>query len=325
MLGYQKLQQHICKNIFLQNLRIFYIWEKNLHIYIQELTEINFLSFYTITNEFKENLYKKIEFYNKNNYDKVLLSDEGYIGHIDKNMLNYKNNMESINCLFPNAKIIITIRRQDTFLESAYRYRVFSKGIFSSFFQYINYNGENFIPYRERSYENIDIKSLDWLNIIKNYENIFSKKNVFVIPYELLKEDKESFFKLICNFLGTDIPTNIEYKSSNKGFNYYAVMVARFLNRFANNSRNGFCFIIQNPLVRILPPSKEGENKILSFLRKISSKILIKNIVKPLNFITKDKKIISNELSKKIMDIHYKNNKVLSEERGLNLDKFGYF
>jgi hypothetical protein len=79
-----------------------------------------------------------------------------------------------------NAVIIITIRRQDTFIDSCYMHK-------------IKWQGAS-LSYPEYFFNVVDAFSLSWLHVIKEFEKRFNGK-VRVVPFELIKLGGNDFIK----------------------------------------------------------------------------------------------------------------------------------
>ena len=171
-------------------------------------------------NEFNKKF--DLEKYNNQN-NKILnvLSDENLSGDPFTG-LDSKLIMERINTCFENPKILIVIRNQ---LDM----------ILSLFTNYINNGGTKKFKHWIKGNETrwgIVIKKLNFLPIIRNYQNIFNQKNVKVLCYENLWNSNSgliSFFKEF-NIDLKLLDTNI---SINKGRSLFLNEVFTYVN-FAN-------------------------------------------------------------------------------------------
>jgi len=100
-------------------------------------------------------------------------------------------------------KIIFTIRNQTELLR-AYYYHLSQR--------YRNYNMvmptiERWVLEQIKICENVPIPMYDYLfySTVKEYENFFQKDNILILPLELLRLNKNQYFKRLSEFLGISI------------------------------------------------------------------------------------------------------------------------
>jgi hypothetical protein len=117
--------------------------------------------------------------------------------------------------VFDRVKIIVSIRRQNDLLKSMYaqvynlvfkRYRV--TNTFQKFINFAIENKDNFI-----------LDSLQYNDVITEYENIFDKENVCVLVFEQLIQDRDTYIEKLCSFMNIDSKEAIrliEDKHTNK-------------------------------------------------------------------------------------------------------------
>jgi hypothetical protein len=107
----------------------------------------------------------------------------------------------------PDTKIIIFIREQNDFIKSMYA-------------EYIRCGYiHTFDVYLEYTYALQDLNFLSdllYYNIYKLYSDLFGAHNIYITPFERLKDDPKNIQKELCNFLGigfTDLPFDQENKA----------------------------------------------------------------------------------------------------------------
>lgn len=155
-----------------------------------------------------------------NDCETVFHSWEGFCGYPFTDGIFYKNAsygaliLQKIQArLDCELEIILTVRRQDEFLQSYYIQFV-KEGATLDFASYIR---------------NIDFESMDWTNVAQIFKGISSK--LVVLPYETIKESHGEFLStftgLICPEIELvekgEIPKNQTYSAQ-------ALEIARFAN-----------------------------------------------------------------------------------------------
>ncbi|WP_319763623.1 sulfotransferase domain-containing protein [Maridesulfovibrio sp.] len=256
---------------------------------------------------------------------KFIISDEGFF-NVYANLLQLPNTMQVLKKVFgDNTKIILTIRQQGSFLESLYKQSLVN-GHFSSLNYFLRYANGNFGAYYPDAKYNIEVKTYNWLNIYKQLCAIFPKENILILPYEMLRENPNSFFREFNKFMNISKVEVNHRKKVNKSNSLTALKVLRVLNRLTNNQRNGLPVLIQNPLWPLLPPYSMGEGKVLNSIRNFSDRLNARNFIKIFNLIDKKRgNFISQDVHEKIMEMHSSSNKELDNRLGLNLKKYGYY
>lgn len=135
------------------------------------------------------------DYYNK--WQKIILSDENFIGAMPGIVNKHENNffteksisrfsciVQEIKNKFP-CKILLYVRRQDSYLESCYRFRK-KMGA--------KYNFNQFL-------ELTSTLNISWYNIADQLANQVGKDNCIVIPYETIKISQKEFLLFFCEHL----------------------------------------------------------------------------------------------------------------------------
>jgi len=121
---------------------------------------------------------------------------------------------------FPDATVIIFIRRQQSIIPSAYQQYVKSGGTFS--FRRWLYSGEVF-----------SFERLLYDRLIEYYKSLFSDKQVRVYLYEDLKNDNKQFLQRFSIEHGLDVDWDkVTYSPVNKGLRIYCMPILKVLNHF---------------------------------------------------------------------------------------------
>jgi hypothetical protein len=163
--------------------------------------------------------------------------------------------LQELNSIASRVKVIIYLRRQDTYIESAYSQIIKDK-------------------YQGSIYEFIDGRSLDYKEICDRWAIIFGKENIIVRPYERGQFKDNNIFSDFMSVLGNDddmstfsIPKGTSNPSLNKDTIHFKRLV-NMLNIADDNKRK-----MQEPLVNISIRTGKGkpfqEHSVLSPIEKI--------------------------------------------------------
>ena len=258
-----------------------------------------------------------------------LISQERLFGNM---LRNYYDNVYIAGCLkvvFPNAKLIIIIRRQDELAESIYK-----QSLQSCHHQRIN----SFLNYRNRTFEdscdqlglpNLDVKQIDLHRYVQNYVEHFGRDNVCVLPYELLRHDQRAFLEKLAAALDVEpfYPANNYHE--NRGYSWLSCQIALLLNRFVRVEGDGsrlLQFIPNKPFFSFLnrkPSEKRFYKALRSISRHLTLRHLLQNGLDRIIYIRRN--LISKNKRESIMAFHKESNTRLDEEFNLNLKLFGYY
>ncbi len=127
---------------------------------------------------------------------------------------------QKIKSVFPDATVIIFIRRQQSLIPSAYQQYVKNGGTFS--FRRWLYSGEVF------SFEH-----LLYDRLIEYYKSLFSDKQVRVYLYEDFKNDSKQFIHRFSLEHGLEVDWDkVTYSPVNKGLRIYCMPILKAVNHF---------------------------------------------------------------------------------------------
>ena len=155
-----------------------------------------------------------------------VLSQETLVGSQIRGRYWGKEVADRLHQVLPEARIFILIREQKSMILSSYREHIKMGGITTI---------ERFIGLEKRRRGFGALCRLDFLEydlLISYYQELFGKKNVFVLPFELLKRDRGLFLQKLSEFSGLDIIPNADRKAHNVGFKGATVELRRKLNYF---------------------------------------------------------------------------------------------
>jgi len=176
---------------------------------------------------------KSFDIIRKTNHNKYLVSNE-----FDR---QYPIEIKRIASAFPDAGIIMVLRRHDSWLASQYRRWV-----------------KNGYPYTFEQFIDLDNDKGEWkineayfFPYIEMAEKLFNKKPL-VLLYDDLRKDPMEFFKRIADFVGADFnPDDISLKRVHTSYNEKQLLFRRKWNKYFAGTM------------------KESENKYLAFLQNI--------------------------------------------------------
>ena len=134
----------------------------------------------------------------------LLLSSEGLVGNSADPLLNADLAAALIAKQLPNAKIILCLRRQDSWASSIHRQLIFSEDRYR---RYLSFN--QLFGFQESSY--VPINMLCWKTLVEIYYGKFGKENVCVLPFELMLGSPKRFVGEICNFVDVELPLALDY------------------------------------------------------------------------------------------------------------------
>lgn len=281
------------------------------------------------TSYFKDkfNLYEKLESeYGEN--QKTLISKEGLVGNPFANFSDNTAIAHTLKNSFPEAKILVIIRKQDDLLNSLYSL-------------YLKFGGrkkiKDFLFYGENGFTHSGLYTWDnrdpalpplgvsphclsYYHIILNYIEIFGRENIKILPYELLRYNQDNFFTEIADFLECpDLKIIVDNTPVNRNKMGGSVKFIRFINRFARVENNSIGFI----------PIDKTKHSGFSLLTRIWTTLVPKSFktIKSISnlYNKKSKSLLDENLRIEIMKIHQESNKKLDALLDLDLKKFNYY
>ena len=249
---------------------VFHCYQRCPEIHNQILRCLFDNSYFIDTADLRRQIDKKILDVDEN---KVLVSYEGFFGHYLNTFRKNRQITDSLAKIFPNAKVLVIIRKQDEYAESLYKQSLRNL-FFETVDDYLMYeNGEFTYRYNPISVPpTLVVRALDWRPYIQNYINKFGRENVLILPHELLATDHKSYFGQICKNFGVDQVIPKKNIVENRSFSRRAVQISRLVNRFTRTSYNKCGFIPHRPFFGFLLPRRD-RNIFFKILTAISNRI----------------------------------------------------
>ncbi len=145
------------------------------------------------------------------------ISYEGLVGDPFNNWFIPEVRGRRLAKVFPNAKIVITLREQRSYLSSMYGEYLKAGG---------TYPLKALLDWDEGKvgrHEAFVLSQLKYDKIIQYYHDLFGKENVLVLLYEDFCWDRLIYLERICQFvrINTFIPDGADYTKKNVGFKHY--------------------------------------------------------------------------------------------------------
>jgi hypothetical protein len=259
--------------------------------------------------------------------NKALISHEDLSGYIYGSLANNKATTDVLKSIFPNARIILVIRRQDTFMESAYL-QTLKRGMSIPVRHFVGVTKKGTFLTRRPDLEwpKMNVLWLDWKKYIDNYVNTFGRDNVLVLPFELFREDNKTFLDQIYEFMGVAPYYPPKDTHVNRGFSALSARLAYIFNRFIRNDANPSGFLKEQPLHYELKRMNQ-KSPLVRLGMRISAELNLQHFLEhrlDKLFYTKAK-LIPVETKARILEVHKGSNEQIEQEYGVPLKRFGYY
>ena len=233
----------------------------------------------------------------------VLISHESLHSGSDYFGSRIKEQSCRLKKVFPNAKIIISIRNQARMIESNYT-------------NYINHGGKltfNNFFYKSNYIRELR-KKLEYDFLIDMYFKNFSESNVKVLIFEKIFQQTGPDLEELDTFLKFKTKVNFIDTSINKKLSKTKLNILRFVNIFLANK---FYIQYQNRVRRDQSFIEKIRWYLVRFLKKIE-------ITKPLIFSNKKNKFMTDNQIQEIEKYFEESNSKLAKILKIDLKKFGY-
>jgi len=261
--------------------------------------------------------------------DKLLISHERLFGNMLENFWDHRHITSCLKDLFPAARIILVVRKQDELVESIYK-----QALQSGYYQRL----DSFLNYRNKAFQdagdylgqpNLDVKQLDLHRYVKSYVACFGRQNLLVLPYELLRLDQEEFLDKLFAFLEVEPFYPIHNGRENRSYSWMSSHLALWLNRFAWAEGDGsrfLQFIPNKPFSSFLKGAPTGR-PFDKTLRAINRSLTLRHLLQDGldKVVYTNRTLISARKRAMILALHQESNSNLDREFDLDLHRFGYY
>jgi hypothetical protein len=229
-----------------------------------------------------------------------LFSWEGLVGGFLADYRQFPAVTDFLKSTFPDAHVILFIRRQADLVDSLYRQALHTYH-FPHVSEFLNRTSSGFGAFREGPSANIDVRSLAFGPVVDRYEAMFGADRVHIIPYELLRLDAGRFYCRLSKAIGATVPPVQGTELHNRGYSAASAGIARRLNRFFRTAHN------PNGMIR-----PEALNLRAILQRGVDRLFYHKG------------ELLPSEWREEIMALHAEDNRALDERRQLGLAALGY-
>lgn len=259
----------------------------------------------------------------------VLISYERLFGNTAFNFYDNFYTTSSLKHLFPTAKIILVIRRQDDLLESLYKQclRAYFCPTASDFLNYVDGRFED--PSYYSTYPSINARQLDFYKYARNYAEVFGRDNMTVLPYEMLKTDQKEFLNRLFDFMRVEPFYPKENRDVHRSYSLLSCYIAFLLNRFVmvkGRESRLLRFIPNEPFSSYLS-SRSSSNIFCRLLSNINRRLSLNYALEhglDRVFYVKGH-LLSSRMRRLVMELHKESNRILDEEFNLGLKQHGYY
>lgn len=238
-----------------------------------------------------------------------LISYEGLSGEPFLLYVNQIRNADRMAQLFPDATIILGIRRQDSLLLSLYLLFIMQGGSMS-LHQFLGYNKGNFSKRISLYGRRINLEMFELGHIANLYSERFAGRVRFLI-YEHMAKDIEGYLNDVCEMLGEPRVPDVSLSVRNQSYGYYQYVLARLINRVSSSFMNPGGLI---PALGLPGRTKHPLNHLLRH----------QTVHNLFNGWPKNRITIPTQLSEEIMEYYSPFNEMLEARWQLGLRPLGY-
>ena len=180
-----------------------------------------------------------------------ILSYEGFTVELWQASIDSQRNADRIKQAFPEAKILIVVRRQVEHIESIYKQYVLTGGVLSV---------QDFLE-SDCHHLRFSLGSLRYDRLVEYYIKLFGKEKVLVLPFELMCSDIQGFSDAVCDF--AEVPHVTLDAAAKKyvrsGLSARHCEFVRRLNILRNSTFVPWGFLRRGPATSLLNPFRIGE------------------------------------------------------------------
>ncbi|HEX5116910.1 MAG TPA: sulfotransferase [Pseudonocardiaceae bacterium] len=261
----------------------------------------------------------------------VVISMEQWFGSLWYGFYNNLDNSQKFKYLFPEARIILTIRRQDMLLESLYR-QILRGYAYPTVDTFLNLADGRFLELDQghRSFPSVSPRTLDFYPYFRNYSSLFGEENVLVLPFERMIQDPDGFFETLCGFIGTEPYRPDMTQRVHESYSLLSSRIALALNKFVRVDWRGPVglprFLPHRPLSNYLarqPGGSRFHHVLEEINERMSLSYLLTNVVD--RHARAKGNLIDDRTRQLVMDLHRDSNRALDADLGLGLGQYGYY
>ncbi len=160
----------------------------------------------------------------------LLISDESFI-NAENSAQGFYSNICVIKHVFPNAKVLISLREQVSLLQSLYCQSIIN-GEWKNPAEFLKYNSDKkeFEALDYDEYSHIDLGYFEYHKILNLLEDVFLHENIKVIIYEKLKNDPLGYHQELYAFFEESYKEVISTEKVNRRPGKLGLVILKYLN-----------------------------------------------------------------------------------------------
>lgn len=264
--------------------------------------------------------------------DKVILSNEDFFGPFGNSYWENKEYSETLASLFPNAKVIMVIRKQHNILESMYKQTLhigWSIPKLRFICSHRSRDGIELLDQERYFFPTIRADCLQWDVFAENYVSLFGRENVKILVYEDLANNPEKFISEVCDFMGVEKIKIDSTQVANRSYSAISVKISYILNRFLIRPERLGGFVFEQPYFDTLTnTAKSGKYGGLAlYAAELSRRCKLRWLLQERldNICYRNAQIYDGESQKYIQSFYFDSNKRLAENFNLDIQCYGYY
>jgi len=258
--------------------------------------------------------------------ESIVISDEWLFGTAWENFYNNYYVTEFLKEIFPQAKILLVIRRQVEWCESIYN-QVIKAGFGLKADTFFNFHDNSFHDAKINYSVRVNVRQLNLYKYTRFYYRHFGKENVLVLPYELFKKDSKAFLSRLYDYFQLQ-PVYPEYgRPINRSISSLSLHTGLLLNRLLVRPFNTCGFIPEQPLFDWLRQRANRKNSLYKLLAYISRRCTLQNVMENVldRLSTRKYRYFDEEKCDQVMGHHREDNKKLAELIQCDLSEYEYY
>ena len=309
--------KYLQNNIFDKIENVYYMkWDEFYftHVFLM----LNYLNSYVQKEEVKQ----KIEHYYDTFDDYHLLISDESITTAWAYGKNLYTTAKALKYIFPEARILLSLREQYPILESLYCQAI-REGAWLSVNSFIRYD-ERFNIFNRiehTTYPHIDVDYFKYDDIIDVYKKEFGSDSIKILLYEKFKYDSETYIRDLSNYFNEDINLNSISSPVNVRPGVIELFLLKILNRFIYKPNRQIGLVYEQPFLSSLDYIFDNKDKLLPMFGKPMIKRIINNNLRTI--VTKlreySRGLTVRAFAKNIDSLYYKAAHPISKEAMKNI------
>ncbi|HSE91089.1 MAG TPA: hypothetical protein VLJ79_33070 [Candidatus Binatia bacterium] len=246
-----------------------------------------------------------------------LISNEDLSGDPLNGGIHRTNILSNLHSCFPNAKVLLFIRKQDDWALSNYLGSI-RRGTNLPLRQFYGPALDYEKSAWQRRYPNPTLELFRYSPYIRRLKTLFGEDASLILPYEALKVDSDAVVRRLADFLQVKRP---KYENVTRNYTWGKKRVAfhRMINLFVHSPQNPYGFIKGLPIYSF----KDREIKYLTLRRLLVRCDMIDSYDRLIDRF--DSKFTDNKnVCKRIFANCIDDNRRIQKDYGIELEPYGY-